>query len=79
MPQIVQTHINALYADLATAKQEAAVAQGRVELLEDQIRGRDGVVPGEEVKAPETSKEDTADSSDISAAETKPTKKATKK
>lgn len=72
MPQVVQTHINALYADLTTAKQEADIAQGKVEILEDQIRGRGGVVPGEEVDTPSLPKEDTVTAEDVSATESVP-------
>lgn len=76
---MIETHINALYADLITAKQAAAVAQGEVEKLEDQIRGRGAEVPGEAVEAPELPSEDVASSEDVSATESIPVVVKTKK
>lgn len=71
MTQPIQTHINAYYSDLITAKQEAAAANQRVIELEEAIRARGGEVPGEnspkvEVVPPQ---EDIASSDDMSAAE----------
>lgn len=70
-----ETHINALYADLTAAKQAAAIAHGKVAELEDQIRGRGGVVPGEEGPAPDVPAEDVVSSEDVSASESKPLSK----
>lgn len=74
-----ETHINALYADLTAAKQTVAIAQGEVEKLEDQIRGRGGTVSDKEVAAPDVPSEDTATSEDVSANEDKSTHKLFKK
>lgn len=72
MTQPIQTHINAYYADLITAKQQAAAAQQRVVEIEEVIRARGGVVPGEEEPTPEPETERVASADDISAAEEKP-------
>lgn len=79
MTQPIQTHINAYYADLIAAKQAAAVANQRVTELEDAIRARGGVVPGEEAPEPEESAEDTASSDDVSAKEDTSSKNPFKK
>lgn len=70
MPQIVPTNINAYYRDLAGAKQEVAVAQGKVDLLEQQIVAMGGELSGTESVEPEDTTEDTASSNDTSASET---------
>lgn len=49
--QAQPTSINAFYAELEVAKAQVQVAQGQVEHLENQIRDRGGVVPGEEQEA----------------------------
>lgn len=79
MPKLVQTHINALYADLLGAKQTAAIAQGEVDKIEDAIRARGGEVPGEDAVQPDRQEEDTASAEDVSATEHKPSNKFFKK
>lgn len=75
----VQTHINAYYRDLADAKQEVAVAQGKVDLLEEQIKGMGGELPeGGEVVPLEPTTEDAVTAGDVSAAEQKPEKSLSK-
>lgn len=69
MTQPVQTHINAYYAELITAKQQKAVADQRVVELEQEIIGRGGELPNNEIPQPEPVHEDIATSDDTSAAE----------
>lgn len=49
--QAQPTNINAFYAELEIAKSRLQAVQGEVEHLENQIRDRGGVVPGEEKKS----------------------------
>lgn len=77
MPKVIPTHINAYYADLTVAKQEAAVAQQKVEQLEEQIKGMGHPLPNKDGSFPEPEIEDTASSDDVSAAE-KPVDKQTR-
>lgn len=70
MAGIVPTNINAYYADLTVAKQEAAIAAQKVANLEDQIKGMDHPLPNEDGSLPEPQTEDTASSDDVSASET---------
>lgn len=70
MPQVVPTNINAYYRDLADAKQEVAVAQGKVDLLEQQIVAMGGELPTDGYTMPDEASEDTVTDSDVSAAET---------
>lgn len=70
--QIVPTHINAFYRDLADAKQAVAVAQGKVDVLEEQITGMGYPLPNKDGSIPNSEGEDTATSEDVSAAESKP-------
>lgn len=79
MAQPIQTHINAYYQDLATAKKEAAVAQQKVVELEEAIKARGGQLPLADGSIPEEPVEDTAHSDDVSAAEVKPTQKDSKR
>lgn len=73
MTQPIQTHINAYYQDLITAKQEAAAANQRVIELEDAIRAKGGVVPGEEkiVETAVAEIDEGASADDVSATEEK--------
>jgi hypothetical protein len=76
MAQPIQTHINAFYTELATAKRELAVAQQRVIELEDAIIGRGYDLPDANTAEEEVgSSEDTATSDDVSASEEKRTRK----
>jgi hypothetical protein len=75
MAQFIQTHINAFYEDLATAKKELAVAEQRVTELEEAIIAKGGKLPLADGTIPEADAEDTAHSSDVSAAEDKPVEK----
>ncbi len=72
---IVPTNINAYYADLATAKQESAVASQKVAILEEQIKAMGGVLPDAEAPVPEEPAEETSSSEDVSASEVKPLEK----
>lgn len=78
MPQPVQTHINAFYADLQQAKREVAEAQQKVKELEDIIVARGGELPSDTVEAPAPTKEDTVQPSDVSATESFNNKKGNK-
>lgn len=69
MPQPIQTHINAYYADLATAKRQVAEAEQRVKELEDAIVARGGELPSDVVEASAPIKEDAVSPTDISATE----------
>lgn len=69
MPQPIQTHINAFYADLLLAKRAVAEAQQKVKELEDVIVGRGHELPSDDVAAPPPVKEDVVQSNDVSAAE----------
>lgn len=69
MPQPIQTHINAFYADLIAAKRAVAEAEQKVKELEDIIIARGGELPSDTVEAPAPVKEETAQSTDVSAAE----------
>lgn len=69
MTQRIQTHINAFYADLVTAKQELAVADQKVKELEDAIVAQGGELPSNSVVSPTPVKEDTVQPGDVSAAE----------
>lgn len=79
MTQPIQTHINAYYADLITAKQEAAVANQKVIELEQAIEARGHPVPNADGSLPEPDTEDVATSDDVSAAEVKPLNKMNRK
>lgn len=67
---MVQTHINAYYRDLADAKTAVAVAQGRVQELEQQIVGQGGELPTDGVVIPQAVPEDVVTNEDVSAVET---------
>lgn len=69
MPQPIQTHINAFYADLIAAKRAVAEAQQKVKELEDVIVARGGDLPSDVVEAPTSVKEDAVKPDDVSAAE----------
>lgn len=69
MPQPIQTHINALYADLIAAKRAVAEAEQKVKEIEDVIVGRGCELPSDEVVVPEPVKEDAVQPNDISASE----------
>lgn len=69
MPQPIQTHINAFYADLLVAKRAVAEAQQKVKEIEDVIVGRGGELPSDDVAAPQPVKEDTVKPDDVSAIE----------
>lgn len=69
MPQPIQTHINAFYADLIAAKRAVAEAEQKVKEIEDVIVGRGHELPSDEVVVSEPVKEDTVKSNDVSANE----------
>lgn len=77
MPRITPTHINAYYADLIVAKQEAAVANQKVTELQDSIVAQGFQLPDADgsFPDPEEQLEDTADQKDVSAAEEQPAAK----
>lgn len=75
MAQPIETHINAFYADLATAKTEAAVANQKVIELEQIIESRGHPLPEKDGSIPEPKTEDAVQPDDVSAAETKPLEK----
>lgn len=63
----VQTHLNAFFSDLEEAKRERTAIDARIESLENEIRSRGGVVPGEEDEDRSDDSEATDEPTDPSA------------
>lgn len=78
MPKVIETHINAYYAELAEAKKAKLVADKRVTELEEVIVGRGHPLPEADGSFADPAAEDVAHSNDVSAAEATDAKKGKK-